>query len=322
VKEFWLLGGALAGAITNLEDVITVCECSNDDKKLIGFTHNFIYRKSINENFDWIKSLYKELEEKKFSAKALSNILIPLNQNQQLWNFVASLDEEIQNEYWQNINPHFYHINDEEKAVGIELLLKYKRFFSAITIASQFANVISSNLLSEMLKKAATEEANETPRFTGYEIERIFIELDMRADIDKSILIQLEWRYLLLLGSYSKRKNPKTLEEELANNPDFFIEVLKWSYNPTNKRYLVKESGGILDEAIPNRAKQAYHLLDSWKKIPGMKKDNSIDEGVLREWIIKARTLAESVSRLSVADFKIGKVLAEYPEKIQEWPQV
>lgn len=321
VKEVWLLGGALAAVITNKEDVNTVCECLNDDKNLIGFAHNFIYRKSIIENFDWIKSLFKELQEKKFSNKALSNVLIPLNQNQQLWNFTALLDEEIQNEYWQNINPHFYQITDEEKAIGIEMLLKYKRFFSAIDIASHFANVISSNLLSEMLKKAATEEASETPRFRGYEIERVFEELDKRTDIEKSTLIHLEWLYLPILDSYGTRRNPKTLEEELANNPEFFIEVLKWIYIPKDKTLLEKEREGISDEAIQNRAKQAYHLLHSWKKIPGMKEDNSIDEEVLKDWIIKARTLAESVSRLNVADSEIGKVLAEYPENIQEWPQ-
>lgn len=321
VKEFWLLGGALAGVITNKEDVITVCECLYDDKNLIGFAHNFIYRKSIIENFDWIKSLFKELQEKNFSNKALSNVLIPLNQNQQLWNFVASLDEEIQNAYWKNINPHFYHITDEEKAIGIEILLKYKRFFSAIDTASHFANVVSSNLLSEMLKKAATEEASETPRFRGYEIERIFEELDKRTDIEKATLIHLEWLYLPILDSYGTRRNPKTLEEELANNPDFFIEVLKWIYIPKDKTLLEKEREGITDEAIQNRAKQAYHLLHSWKKIPGMKEDNSIDEAELKDWIKKARTLAESASRLNVADSEIGKVLAQYPENISLWPQ-
>lgn len=321
VKEFWLLGGALAGVVTNKEDVITVCECLYDDKNLIGFAHNFIYRKSIIENFDWIKSLFIELQEKKFSNKALSNVLIPLNQNQQLWNFVASLDEEIRNEYWQNINPHFYHITDEEKAIGIEMLLKYKRFFSAIDIASHFANVISSNLLSEMLKKAATEEASETPRFRGYEIERVFKELDKRTNIEKSTLIHLEWLYLPILDSYGTRRNPKTLEEELANNPDFFIEVLKWIYIPKDKTLLEKEREGISDEAIQNRAKQAYHLLHSWKRIPGMKEDNSIVETELKNWVTKTRFLAENVSRLEVADAEIGKVLAQYPENIPLWPQ-
>lgn len=321
VKDCWLLGGTLGDVITNDEEVITVCECLCDDKNLIGFAHNFIYRKSIVKDFDWIKSLFKELKEKRFSNKALSNILIPLNQNQYLWNFVSSLDEEIQNEYWQNINPRFYHITDAEKAIGIEMLLKHKRFFSAIDKASHYVNVISSNLLSEVLKKAATEEANETPNFRGYEIELIFEELDKRTDINKLILINLEWLYLPILDSYRISRSPKILEDELANNPDFFIEVVKLIYIPEDKILLEKEREGISDKLILNREDQAYHLLHSWKKIPGMKEDNSIDEMVLKDWITKVRTLAESVSRLNIVDYEIGKVLAAYPENIREWPQ-
>jgi len=321
VKEKWALGDTLAKVIKSKTDVIKICDCLYDERNLISFIHSFIYRKSTIKGFEWVKLLFKELQEKKFSNKALSNVLIPLNQNKQLWDFVASLDEEIQNEYWQNINPHFYHINDDEKAIGIEMLLKHKRFFSAIDIASHFADVISSNLLSEMLRRAATEESNETPHFIGYEIEQIFEELDKRTDIDKSTLIYLEWLYLPILDSYGTKRKPKNLEEELANNPDFFIEVLKWIYIPKDKTLLEKEREGISDEAIQNRAKQAYHLLHSWKKIPGMKEDNSIDETELKNWVTKARTLAESVSRLEVADIEIGKILAQYPEDIPLWPQ-
>lgn len=320
IKEYWLLGDSLARVITNQSDILSVSECLNDERNVIGFVQTFIFRKSIIENFDWIKSLFGELQDRGFSNKALSNVLIPLNQNQQLWNFVASLNEDIQNEYWLNINPHFYYVSNEEKVFGIEMLLKYSRFFSAIDTASHFTNVIPSNLLIEMLKKAGIEETSEIPRLRGYEIQRIFEELDKREDIEKSIMINLEWIYLPILDS-SGRRNPKNLEEELANNPEFFIEVLKWIYIPKDKGLLEKEREGISDESIQNRAKQAYHLLHSWKKLPGMKEDNSIDETKLKNWVTKVRTLAETVSRLEVADAEIGKVLAQYPENIPLWPQ-
>ncbi|MBB4807011.1 hypothetical protein HNP38_002307 [Chryseobacterium defluvii] len=321
VKENWLLGDALARVVTNQSDILSVCECLNDERNTISFVQNFIYRKSIIENFDWIKSLFKKLQDKGFGNKALANVLIPLDQNQQLWNFVVSLNEDTQNEYWLNVNPHFYHISNEEKVFGIEMLLKYKRFFSVIDIASHFTNIIPSNLLVEVLKKAGTEEASEAPRFGGYEIERIFEELDKREDIEKSALINLEWIYLPILDSYGTRRNPKNLEEELANNPEFFIEVLKLIYTPKDKELLQKEREEISDELIQNRAKHAYHLLHSWKKLPGMKEDNSIDEAELKRWVTNARNLAESVSRLEVADAEIGKILAQYPENSPLWPE-
>lgn len=321
ISQLWAFGYALADVISKQEDIFTISKCLYDEGSKITFVHSFIYRKSIKEGFDWVKVLFSDLQEKGYSHQALSNILIPINQNQELWDFISTLNEEIQNLYWQNVSPHFYHISDAEKVFGVEMLLIHKRFFSAIDIASHFPKVIPTDLLAEMLRRAGTEESSETIRFKGYEIERIFEEIDNREDIEKSTLIQLEWLYLPILDSYGTRRNPINLEEELANNPDFFIDVLKWIYLPKDKTLLEEERKGISDEVIESRAKQSYHLLNSWKKIPGMKDDNSIDEIELRSWIDKVRELAKNVSRLEVADMQIGKVLAQYPENVPEWPQ-
>lgn len=321
VKESWSLGDAFARVITNEDKIISVCECLNDDKENLRFIHSFIFRKSVIEGFDWVTTLLKTLQGKGFSNKALSNILIPLNQSKQLWEFISTLEEEIQLEYWQNVYPRFYNIPVEEKIIGVQMLMKHKRFFSAIDICSHFAETIPTNLLSELLKKSATEEPSEPVNFRGYEIERIFEALDKRSDLDNSTLINLEWLYLPILDTYGTRRNPKVLQEELTKNPVFFVDVLKWIYIPKDKEKLEEERKDISEEAIQNRAKQSYHLLHSWKKIPGMKPDNSIDKTELMDWINKARELAESEGRLEVADMHIGQILAQYPENIAEWPQ-
>src|SRR5690606_18786386 len=99
VKEPWHLGSALSGIISSRDEVLKVCGCLYDDKNTIGFIHNFIYQKSRHENFDWVKSLILDLQDNRFTNKAISNALIPLNQDRQLWDFIASLNEEIQDEY-------------------------------------------------------------------------------------------------------------------------------------------------------------------------------------------------------------------------------
>ncbi|MCK6613720.1 MAG: hypothetical protein L6Q47_05740 [Ignavibacteriaceae bacterium] len=321
VKEPWLLGGALANEVINQDDILTVCSCLYDEKSLLGFVHNFIYRKSIAENFDWIKALFNKLQENEFSNRALSNILVPLDPNQRLWDFVDSLNEEIQKEYWQNVNPYYYGTTDSEKIIGIENLLKYKRYFSAIDIASHFPKVIPSNILAEMLIKAATEEASEPLKLAGYEIAEVFKELNNRTDVEKETLIHLEWLYLAILTPYKEGGGVKYLEEELANNPEFFVEVLKCIYRPKDETIAEKERARIPDVEYKNRAEQAFRLLYAWKKIPGMKEDNTIDEAVLRGWIDKARILAEKASRLHNADVEIGRILAKDPEDVMQWPQ-
>jgi hypothetical protein len=321
VKEAWSLGDAMATVITNENDIDIICECLNDNKENLRFIHSFIFRKSIIEGFGWINALLNHLQEKGFGVKALANILIPINQSKQLWDLVSTLDEEIQAEYWKSIYPTFYSIPTEEKINGIQMLMKYKRFFSAIDICSHFVETMPTELLAELLKKSATEESSEPVHVKGYEIERIFETLDKRSDLDHSTLINLEWLYIPILDSYGTRRNPRVLQEELSKNPVFFVDLLKSLYIPKDKAKLEEERKDLSEQAIQNTARQVYHLLHSWKKIPGMKPDNSIDETVLKDWIIKARDLADAEGRLEVADMHIGQVLAQYPENIPEWPQ-
>ncbi|MCD0478899.1 hypothetical protein LPB90_10550 [Chryseobacterium sp. LC2016-29] len=324
-KEFrysGIFGATLAKVIDQSEEVLKVCECLFDEKNLISFIHNFIYQKAIDKGFEWVKYLFNELnDKKKFTASALANVLIPLDQSINLWDFISTLDLEIQNEYWLNITAHFYKISDEGKIVGIKKLLEYKRFFSALDIVGDFSSVIPSDLLAEVLKKAVTEETMEVQRFDGYEIGEIFKEIEKRNDIERATIIHLEWLYLSILQSHSTEITPRTIEEELSKNPEFFIQVLEWIYIPENKELLEKERANISDHVVANIAKQAYQLLFSWKRLPGMKENYEIDENELSEWIKKVRELATQSSRLNMADQEIGKILAQYPENISLWPQ-
>jgi hypothetical protein len=319
VKEFWIFGDAFASANLTDNEVLKVCSSLEDEEPYIRFGHGFMYRKSVLEGFDWVKSLFNKLKEKGFSYKTLSNVLIPLDQNKALWNFISEQDNEVQDLYWKNVYPRFLRTMEDEIDYGLNQLLSYKRFFSAIDVAYLKPEKVKSERLIEILEKAVTQEADEKARFKGYEIERIFEELDKR-EIDRSKLIQLEWYYLALMDSYGSNRNPKNLENELATNPSFFIDVLKWLYLPKDKELLEKEKEGISDEIFRFRGKQSYHLLHSWKKIPGLNEDNTIDKEVLWDWIKKARALAVDVKRLKVADAEIGRLLAQYPENIPEWP--
>jgi hypothetical protein len=320
VKEPWSLGDALARVITKQDEVVSVCQSLSDDKSSFRFIHSFIFRKSLIEEFDGIVRLLRELQQKGFNSKALANVLIPLKQEKQLWDFISTLQQEIQDEYWQDFYPTFYNLPVGDKIYGIKKLIEYKRFFSAIDICSHFVKEIPSDLLAEVLEKSAIEKANEDARFKIFEIEQIFETLDKRNDLGNSTLLKLEWLYLPLLDSYGSRRTPKILQEELSKNPEFFVDVLKWVYKPKDEKKLSNESHGESEEIVQNRARQAYHLLHSWKRIPGMKSSDSIDEVELREWIKRARTLAEAEDRLEAADMHIGQVLAQYPESGSKWP--
>lgn len=320
VEDPQAFGRSLAQVITERDEILVVCQCLKDTKE--RFIHAFIREKFEANGFEWIRSLFQDLQGAGMDSRALSNILIPLNQNQDVWSFVSSQDEEVQKEYWENFCPIFYagrHTSDE-KEYGVKMLLKYKRFFSALKCVWLCVNVIPSDLVMEVLRRVQMENASEAPFRHGCEEKRIFEELDKRTDVERGALLELEWLYLPIL-SRDERRGAKVLEEELANNPNFFIEVLRCLYKSTDESLLKKEQENLSDEEIQNREIRAYELLNSWKKVPGTREDNSIDESELRDWICKARALAKTEGRLEVADEEIGKVLARYPEDSPSWPE-
>lgn len=320
VEDPQAFGRSLAQVITERDEILVVCQCLKDTKE--RFIHAFIREKFEANGFEWIKSLFQDLRGAGMDSRALSNILIPLNQNRYVWSFVSSQDEEVQKEYWENICPIFYagrHTSDE-KEYGVKMLLKYKRFFSVLKCVWLCVNVIPSDLVMEVLRRVQMENASEAPFRHGCEEKRIFEELDKRTDVERGGLLELEWLYLPIL-SRDERRGAKVLEEELANNPNFFIEVLRCLYKSTDESLLKKEQENLSEEEIRNRAPRAFKLLNSWKKVPGTREDNSIDESRLRGWIHEARYLAKTVGRLEIADEEIGKVLARYPEDSPSWPE-
>jgi len=123
------------------------------------------------------------------------------------------------------------------------------------------------------------------------------------------------------LASYGSSHEPKTLHDELAKDPAFFIEVLSWIYKSDKPEQEETEAiGGVADDGKQNRAKNAYSLLNSWKQIPGIDENGNIDEVYLWNWITIARERARQIGRLQVADVHIGHILAQYIEKEEPWP--
>lgn len=321
VKQPWALGDALAKLVINEEDILLVSKSLNNDREHLRFAFSFFSRKEITNGFEWIKSIHKSMARLSFNNMAIANLFIPLKQNKQLWEYIDGLDEAIRNEYWLYMYPLYYHISTEEKVIGLEKLIEHGRFFAAIDMVSHFADEMPTELLTLILLKAATEKASEPNRFKGFEIERIFESIDKRQNAENSVLTNLEWLYLPILSSYGSRRNPKLLHEELSKNPKFFVDVLKWIYKPKDEKILENEGQDISDDGKQNRARLAYQLLNSWKNIPGISQDYSIDEEILKKWIQEARELAKSAGRAEVADSHIGHILAQYPETTSNWPQ-
>ena len=321
VKYPWYLGEALAKVIKDEQDLQCVWLCLEDDASHIAFAHGFISQKLRSEGFSWMQTLVKELLEKGYSDKAVANVLVEVRLGQELWNYIDFLGEGVHQEYWLRMRPIFNDLTNEEVIEGINKLLQYRRFSSAVREAWLHGSDLPSSILIEVLRKWGTGESLEPSSLCGCEIGCIFKELNKRSDVEKETHLELETLYLPLLTRVGAQVGVPHLEEELASNPESFIQLLKWLYKPKDEGRQRKEQEGLSKEQIQNAAKRSDQMLEAWTKIPGMQEDGTIDETELRDWIKAARALAEECDRLEVADIHIGQLLAKYPEDSPNWPQ-
>ena len=320
VKEPSILGDTLAYFFDSESEILPLCELLYKGKNDYRFIQSFLFRRSIKNGINWILELFQKLWNLDFDNYALAELLVPVIQTKELWDFVNKSKSDIKELYWIKMTPRFWNLSPEEKVMGINNLIEYKRYFTAIDTCSHTVNDIPIRMIETLLEKAATEGASEEVRFDGYEVGRLFEAIDKRMETDKSILIKLEWLYLPFLASYGNTRSPKLLHEEIASNPEFFIDLLKWAYKPNNDELLEEERKELSEEQIKNRANNAFQLLHSWKKIPGIDENGKINTDFLNSWVRNVRDLAAKIDRAEVADDRIGQVLAQYPENDFSWP--
>ena len=321
VEHPYPLGEALAKVITDEQDLQRVWLCLEDNHPHISFAHGFISQKLRCEEFSWMQALVQELLRKGYGDKAVANALVAARSGQELWHYIDSLGEGVQREYWMRMNPYFHRLRDEELIEGIDKLLQYRRLNSAMRVACCHRIHIPSDMLIDVLRRWATEGSQEPRSLNGWEIKGIFEELNKRTDIHEGTYCELEALYLSLLTRGGTQAGVPHLEAELASNPESFVQLLKWLYQPKCRDRRRKEQKGLSEEKVQNAARRADLMLEAWRRIPGMREDGTIDGTKLREWIDAARALARECDRLEVADIHIGQLLAKYPEDSPNWPR-
>jgi len=320
VKEPWSLGIALATILTDLAQIEGLLQLIDfREPAQVKFIQNFLGFQSETRDINWIKHLYQFMLENDYSFEVLVKFLTALVSSGELWDMIDEMPEALRDSYWEQMNPWFFRSSIEEKIRGIESLIKYRRFFSAIKQAGYFIDEVPSSLLVNLLESAAMIEAHEQGRF-DHHLEDLLDKMENREDIAHDQKIKLEWLYMPVLGSYNARRKPVNLHAELARSPEFFVEALTWLYRAKKNKELPERTEDHTPEMIIRRAESTRKLLNSWQTVPGIKENGEIDGEQLRSWVKNVRASAEKVDRVDVADAQIGLILAKYPERDNDWP--
>lgn len=316
--ELQSLAFAVSDIIDSEQDLDRIWEGLKREDQRRDFAQYIIDKKRRVHGNDYIFSLYKKLKLNGFNTQALTNSFLKLHASKQLWDFIDTTDQSVIDDYWTRINTFYFFLPIEELIEAISRLTKYHRFTSALHLASNPAEKLDEALLVEVLMNFMTNTPEKDVRLDSYDIEHLFDELRKKEKAAHDTLIKLEWLYLPLLDRGSDHGNTPFLHQEMADNPEFFIQVLEQLYKTETDD---QDEAELSDEQVQQKimmAQSAYKLFQSWHTIPAVNKEGDIDTEKLKCWVHLVRELAKASDRLRFAEAKIGSIFAKYPERNQK----
>ena len=152
---------------------------------------------------------------------------------------------------------------------------------------------------------SSSEPTNNMYRF---DIVKLIEFLQEDSSVNQDDLIGLEWAYLPLLNR-DEGAEPRFLENRLANDPEFFCEVVQHGYRSKKDDQPSREP----TEKSRVMATNALRLLLAWKTPPGTQNDGTFNEEHFIEWLQRVKLLSTESGHLEVALINIGGVLIHAP---------
>lgn len=275
------------------------------DDFISEFIRGFIIGRFNSKGWEWVD----QLDLSKWNVNEMGGFYSYLPFTDETWSRVKKQLGKDESIYWSKTSANPYSAKDNLE-YAVKKLLEYNRPSSALRCLKlkifekePFNHQLAIDALDALL---TTEEKPRS--IDSHDITETIKFLQEVDDIEHDDLFRIEWAYLKLLDRYSGAY-PKLLEHRLANDPEFFCEIIGLVYKSKHD----DSSKEDLSEKKKNIAQNAFHLMWNWKTPPGSKDDGSFDGEHLKSWYNEAKKLTEKSGHLEIALQTLGQVLINVP---------
>ena len=300
VETPWFVGhclGNIAQAETDKHILPALLETENTKLALLASAY-VSCRQDVN-GWEWADGFDKS----NWSITQISQFLSYLPLAKETWTRAKDWLGSDEKEYWNKISANQYPI-DDDFGFAIDKLIAYDRPHTAIEWLSDKKPLDKTR---SVIALRAAISSQEPPQEMGtHTIIEIIKVLQDAPEIDPDDLFQIEWAYLRLLDRYA---SPKSLENRLASDPEFFCEVIRLIYRSKKETESPKE----FSEQEKAIAENAYKLLDNWRTLPGTQSNGQFLPEQFTEWLNRTKEACAESGHLEAALRRIGKVLIHAP---------
>ena len=308
VNQPFLVGSAAAALNSDKLDILLLPKLlKKENTKEFIFISSYISYKVHTYTIKW----FDDIDKSKWNLTQLAFSLCSLPFNKNTWDRVNNLLNKEESKYWLTTDANAHQI-DSEFEYPIKKLLKYNRFYDALEAFSTALfkkEEINIELLCKTLILVSTSEKLGNGQLDTYHITELikYLQNHKLTDIEK--LFQIEWVYLNLLTSSSSETRPKTLENKLATDPEFFCELIRLSY---------KSEGSADEENISDKqrniATNAYRIMHNWKTIPGIEYNGNFNSELFNHWTTYIENSTRESGHYEIAMTKLGEILVNSPK--------
>lgn len=321
VQSPWRVGiafGAIAGLDADAEVLPGLLE--SDQNSLAQFAEGFVHGRFRQKGWPWVDNV----DTSRWTPGQIGRFFSCLPFASDTWERAERLLGDNQSDYWRQAN-----VNPCEADAGLEhaidLLIQHGRPYAAIRCLGKLVHEKQRSEKQRSEKQPfekqpfdkrkaiqALLEALKSPErhndMDTYRIVEIIKALQNDPNTAPGDLFCVEWAYLPLLDRYPEAV-PKVLWRRLADDPQFFCELIRLVYRSVHQESLTEEP---TDEGRKIAA-NAYRLLRGWRLAPGLREDGLYDGDALKAWLEEVKKECAKTGHLGVAMHEVGQVLIHVP---------
>lgn len=278
---------------------------SSADNKRRALVSGFILRRYHLNGWKWCD----DIDKSDWTQEQVGQFLACLPFTKEAWYRASEWLQAHESEYWTRTDANAYEA-DDELAIAIEKLLENGRPHAAIKCLDRMLHdkqPIDSNQCVQALL-AAPSSGEPSYAMDGYHIVELIKFLQAEPSVNQDDLFRVEWAYVPLLDSHSGA-TPQLLESRLANDPEFFCEVIRLIYRSKNEDQTSREP----TEESKAIATNAWRLLYEWKTPPGTQIDGTFSDEHFIKWLQNVKAICTDSGHMEVALVHIGEVLIHTP---------
>jgi len=295
--------GFAAARVDRKHDDVALDELDSEIQARAAFADAFA-RARFDRSMSGVAAWVERLDGRPL---AQARLLQTVEDVSQAWAALADLDDAVDAAYWAEFVPYGRGADFGHTSEVARQLLSHGRVAMAVDTLSLYVERLEVDDAERIVVDALTQYRPGDPesgRVSEHDVSRLLEFLRSRS-VDEREIARLEWKFLPLLHFEG---GATSLQRLLAQDPQWFVEVLKLAFKPATP------SGDDEPRDVNTAlASNAWRLLHEWRVVPGTDANGNVNAAALGTWLESARALLAESDRLDIGELQIGEVFAHAP---------